>query len=115
MSEAYLHYIRRQHTVAEDAPNYDQTRSTVSSAYEYALKECGFDRESGEIWQEYIAYLNEAKVRLGQILTLKPSLKIHGTPKSRWTKFERHIKKQFVSLSTMLKLYGKRMMPSRVV
>lgn len=30
-------------------------------AYEYALKECGVDRESGEIWQEYISYLTDFK------------------------------------------------------
>lgn len=30
-------------------------------AYEYALRECGIDRESGEIWGEYIQYLAEIK------------------------------------------------------
>ncbi|ORY33805.1 hypothetical protein BCR39DRAFT_519303 [Naematelia encephala] len=57
--KAYLHYIRRQNLVTDGASNADQVRNTVSQAYEYALKECGNDRESGEIWQEYISFLAE--------------------------------------------------------
>ncbi|BEI92019.1 uncharacterized protein CcaverHIS019_0408390 [Cutaneotrichosporon cavernicola] len=59
--KAYLHYIRRQNPA--DGPDPEATRSTVTQAYEYALKECGVDRESGEIWQEYISYLGENKTR----------------------------------------------------
>ena len=57
--EAYLHYIRRQNTITE--ANAETTRGTITKAYEYALQECGTDRESGEIWQEYIACLGEVK------------------------------------------------------
>ncbi|EKD00643.1 cytoskeletal protein binding protein [Trichosporon asahii var. asahii CBS 8904] len=56
---AYLHYIRRQNP--GDGPDPAATRTTVIQAYEYALKECGVDRESGEIWQEYISYLTDFK------------------------------------------------------
>ena len=59
-SEAYLHYIRRQNTITE--ANAEATRGTITKAYEYALQECGTDRESGEIWQEYIAFIAEVKV-----------------------------------------------------
>ncbi|GMK56794.1 hypothetical protein CspeluHIS016_0306340 [Cutaneotrichosporon spelunceum] len=59
--KAYLHYIRRQNPA--DGPDPEAARSTVTQAYEYALKECGVDRESGEIWQEYITYLGENKTR----------------------------------------------------
>jgi cleavage stimulation factor subunit 3 len=60
--EAYLHYIRRQNPVNDSAPNAEQARTTVNQAYEFALKECGFDRESGELWQEYIEFVAGAKV-----------------------------------------------------
>lgn len=55
-SEAYLHYIRRQ-----NPDNSDTARATVIQAYDFALKECGLDRESGELWQEYITYLKTNK------------------------------------------------------
>lgn len=61
-SEAYLHYIRRQNPIAEGAPNAEQTRGVITKAYEFALKECGTDRESGEVWQEYIDFINNASV-----------------------------------------------------
>jgi cleavage stimulation factor subunit 3 len=61
-AEAYLHYIRRQNPVTDGAPNVEQTRTTITNAYEVALKECGVDRESGDIWQEYITFLRESKV-----------------------------------------------------
>ncbi|TXT07763.1 uncharacterized protein COLE_04687 [Cutaneotrichosporon oleaginosum] len=59
--KAYLHYIRRQNPT--DGADAEAARTTVTQAYEYALKECGVDRESGEIWQEYITYLGENKTR----------------------------------------------------
>ncbi|EIW69695.1 hypothetical protein M231_06303 [Tremella mesenterica] len=58
--KSYLHYIRRQNPITEGSPTADQTRETVRKAYEFALKECGHDRESGELWQEYIHFLGEA-------------------------------------------------------
>ncbi len=63
-SEAYLHYIRRQNPITEGASNVDQVRGTVTKAYEFALKECGNDRESGELWQEYIAFLADNSVNI---------------------------------------------------
>jgi cleavage stimulation factor subunit 3 len=38
-------------------------REVVKSAYELAIKECGNDVDSGEIWKEYIAFLAEREVR----------------------------------------------------
>lgn len=60
-AEAYLHYIRRQNP--SDGSEGEKARETVVQAYEFALKECGIDRESGEIWQEYIQYLGESKTK----------------------------------------------------
>lgn len=61
--KAYLHYIRRQNPVNEGAPDGEQVRETIRKAYEFAVKECGHDRESGEIWHEYISFLGEANAK----------------------------------------------------
>lgn len=58
-TEAYLHYIRRQNPA--EGPDAEKARATVTQAYEYALKECGIDRESGDLWQEYIQYIAEPR------------------------------------------------------
>jgi hypothetical protein len=60
--ESYLHYIRRQNAIVDGATNVEEVRTTITKAYEFALKECGVDRESGELWQEYIDFLAAAKV-----------------------------------------------------
>ncbi|ORX39874.1 hypothetical protein BD324DRAFT_667355 [Kockovaella imperatae] len=57
--KAYLHYIRRQNPITEGAADVEQIRTTISKAYEFALQQCGTDRESGEIWQEYISFVSE--------------------------------------------------------
>jgi hypothetical protein len=79
-AEAYLHYIRRQNPTIE-GPNLESTRTTVINAYEYALKECGVDRESGEIWQEYITYLGEGEVRT-LMIGLMPAQELLGRSKA---------------------------------
>jgi cleavage stimulation factor subunit 3 len=59
--EAYLHYIRRQNLDGGSDP--ENARATVIQAYEYVLKECGVDRESGDLWQEYIQFVAEPKFK----------------------------------------------------
>ncbi|WWC61133.1 uncharacterized protein I303_103712 [Kwoniella dejecticola CBS 10117] len=61
--KAYLHYIRRQNPVVEGAPDVETTRGTITKAYEFALKECGYDRGSGEIWEEYIKFISEGSAK----------------------------------------------------
>ncbi|WRT67126.1 uncharacterized protein IL334_004092 [Kwoniella shivajii] len=61
--KAYLHYIRRQNPIIESSPNAETVRGTITKAYEFALKECGFDRESGEIWEEYIKFSSESPAK----------------------------------------------------
>jgi len=62
---SYLHYIRRQNPIpsatstSSQQASADGVRETVKSAYELAIKECGNDVDSGEIWKEYIAFLGE--------------------------------------------------------
>ena len=62
MSEQYLQYIRRQNPVVEGAGISDPTRMIIISAYDFALKECGTDRQSGEIWQDYLQFLSAPRV-----------------------------------------------------
>nr|XP_019042697.1 hypothetical protein I302_08402 [Kwoniella bestiolae CBS 10118]OCF21627.1 hypothetical protein I302_08402 [Kwoniella bestiolae CBS 10118] len=61
--KAYLHYIRRQNPIIDSAPNAEAVRGTITKAYEFALKECGYDRESGEIWEEYIKFISEGPAK----------------------------------------------------
>ena len=60
VTEAYLHYIRRQNPISNG--NSDSVRGIINNAYDFALRSCGTDRESGEIWQEYIAFIAGPKV-----------------------------------------------------
>ncbi|KAJ7165605.1 Suf-domain-containing protein [Mycena crocata] len=50
----YLGYVRRVNT----GPS---TRDTVRKAYEFALQHVGQDRDCGQIWAEYIKFLNGAE------------------------------------------------------
>jgi cleavage stimulation factor subunit 3 len=60
--KAYLHYIRRQNPIGTGAADEDANRRVITDAYEFALKQCGVDREAGEMWGEYIAFVQDAKV-----------------------------------------------------
>ena len=62
MTEQYLQYIRRQNPVVEGATLSDPVRATIISAYDFALKDCGTDRGSGEIWQDYLQFLGVPRV-----------------------------------------------------
>lgn len=59
--KAYLHYVRQQNPLTDGQPN-EQTRQTITKGYEFALEQCGTDREAAEIWQEYIAFVQGNKV-----------------------------------------------------
>lgn len=41
------------------------TRDTVRKAYEFALNHIGQDKDSTEIWTDYIQFLKAAEVRTG--------------------------------------------------
>ncbi|KAI9638306.1 putative cleavage stimulation factor, 77kDa subunit [Dioszegia hungarica] len=59
--KAYLHYIRRQNPLGLGTPEEESKRRVITEAYEFALKQCGVDREAGDIWGEYIAFVADAK------------------------------------------------------
>jgi len=62
MIEQYLQYIRRQNPVVEGATLSDPIRAIIIEAYDFALKDCGTDRASGEIWQDYLQFLSAPRV-----------------------------------------------------
>jgi cleavage stimulation factor subunit 3 len=59
----YLNYIRRVNDLTNDATG--NARTTVSQAYDFVLANIGIDRESGNIWQEYIQFLRGIPGQLG--------------------------------------------------
>jgi cleavage stimulation factor subunit 3 len=59
--KAYLHYVRRQNQLVE-GPNLEKTRQTITQGYEFALGQCGVDMDAGEIWAEYLAFVQGSNV-----------------------------------------------------
>jgi len=51
----YLDHVRRRNDILTDASG--QGRQTVSQAYEFVLNHVGHDKDSGKIWQDYIAFI----------------------------------------------------------
>jgi len=43
--------------------NTEATRDNVRQAYEFALNHVGNDKDSGEIWSDYIQFLKAGEVR----------------------------------------------------
>jgi len=62
--EQYLQYIRRQNPVVEGTTLSDPVRAVIIQAYDFALNDCGTDRASGEIWQDYLQFLSAPRVSL---------------------------------------------------
>jgi cleavage stimulation factor subunit 3 len=54
----YLNYIRRRNDLITDVTG--RARSTISSAYDFALDNIGIDKDSGRIWQDYIQFVKSA-------------------------------------------------------
>jgi cleavage stimulation factor subunit 3 len=59
----YLNYIRRVNDLTNDATG--NARTTVSQAYDFVLQNVGIDRDSGQIWQEYIQFLRSIPGQIG--------------------------------------------------
>ncbi|KAG8630182.1 hypothetical protein KVT40_001801 [Elsinoe batatas] len=51
----YLAHIRRRNDIATDATG--QGRTTVSQAYEFVINQVGQDKDSGQLWQDYISFI----------------------------------------------------------
>ena len=50
-------------------PTDVNARQTIKKAYEFALNHVGQDKDSGEIWRDYIDFLKSAEARGMQLLS----------------------------------------------
>lgn len=117
-SGSYLHYIRRKNPVKE-GPTAGETRAIIVKAYDFALEKCGMDRESGEIWQEYLEFLASSKVRPApHLLKTDADWTRHRTNgKSSKSKmlYERYTKRQSAFRSTTSSSCGRHTMRLKIV
>lgn len=61
--KVYLDFVRRFNNLTTDPTG--TARRTVSEAFERVLQEIGGDKDSGEIWREYIQFLRSGPGTLG--------------------------------------------------
>ncbi|KAF1808917.1 hypothetical protein P152DRAFT_176284 [Eremomyces bilateralis CBS 781.70] len=61
--KVYLDFVRRFNNLTTDLSG--TARRTVSEAFERVLQEVGTDKDSGEIWREYIQFLRSGPGNLG--------------------------------------------------
>ncbi|KAF3906543.1 hypothetical protein ABW20_dc0107631 [Dactylellina cionopaga] len=59
----YLDYIRRRNNLATDTTG--KARGVITQVYEFVLGSIGIDKESGKIWQEYIAFIKSGPGTIG--------------------------------------------------
>ena len=59
----YMGYIRHAHSVPQiPQDKIEQGRATIASAYEFALQNVGVDKESGQLWADYIEFVKSGEV-----------------------------------------------------
>jgi hypothetical protein len=51
-------------------------RNTIKKAYEFALNHIGQDKDSGDIWRDYIDFIKEGEVCLDRFVMAKQSHKL---------------------------------------
>ena len=51
----YMDYVRRRNNLTTDSAG--TARTIISQAYDFVLENVGQDRDSGRIWQDYIAFI----------------------------------------------------------
>ncbi|RDA91854.1 hypothetical protein CP533_3670 [Ophiocordyceps camponoti-saundersi (nom. inval.)] len=59
----YLNYIRRRNDLTNDPAG--SARRTVAQSYDFVIDNIGVDRDSGNIWQDYIAFVKSAPGQVG--------------------------------------------------
>jgi cleavage stimulation factor subunit 3 len=59
----YLDYIRRRHNINADPTG--SARLIVQEAFNLTLKQIGIDKDSGQIWQEYIQFVKSGPGVIG--------------------------------------------------
>lgn len=59
----YLDYVRRRNNLTTDSSG--QARQTINSAYDFALNTIGIDKDSGQIWKDYISFIETGPGTIG--------------------------------------------------
>lgn len=59
----YLDYVRRRNPLSTDSSG--QARKTISSAYDLAIQYVGMDKDSGNIWTDYIEFIRSGPGSVG--------------------------------------------------
>lgn len=59
----YLDYVRRRNPLSTDTSG--QARRTISSAYDLALQYVGMDKDSGNIWNDYVEFIRSGPGTIG--------------------------------------------------
>lgn len=90
------------------------TRDTVGKAYDFALNHVGQDKDSGEIWAEYLQFIKAGEVRYSEssfnILESNyhlGRLRRRGKSNRRWMRFVECSNELYKYLWRMWKCYGR--------
>ncbi|KAF4585968.1 CFIA complex component Rna14 [Ophiocordyceps camponoti-floridani] len=59
----YLNYIRRRNDLTNDPAG--NGRRTVAQSYDFVIDNIGVDRDSGNIWQDYISFIKSGPGQVG--------------------------------------------------
>jgi cleavage stimulation factor subunit 3 len=59
----YLNYIRRRNDLNNDPTG--QARRVITQSYEFVIDNIGVDRDSGNIWQDYIQFIKNGPGQVG--------------------------------------------------
>jgi cleavage stimulation factor subunit 3 len=59
----YLDYVRRRNPLTTDTSG--QARRTISSAYDLAIQYVGMDKDSGNIWNDYVEFIRSGPGTVG--------------------------------------------------
>lgn len=59
----YLDYVRRRNNLTTDTTG--TARQVISQTYDFVLLHVGIDKDSGQIWQDYISFLRSGPGVLG--------------------------------------------------
>jgi cleavage stimulation factor subunit 3 len=59
----YLNYIRRRNDLTNDPTG--QARRTITQSYEFVIDNIGVDRDSGNIWQDYVQFIKNGPGQVG--------------------------------------------------
>ncbi|KAK5162552.1 hypothetical protein LTR04_003432 [Oleoguttula sp. CCFEE 6159] len=51
----YLDYVRRRNNLVTDTTG--NARQTVSQAYDFVIQNVGIDKDSGQVWQDYVHFI----------------------------------------------------------